>query len=294
MPYAAGGSHDLMVRAMEKVAKKHFGQAIIVKNMPGAGATIGWNELAGSEADGYMLATVSTTALLQPLYSQTRYHYPSALDPLVQILDMPVIAVTQYEQPWNNMTELVSYARKHPGVVKFGHGGLGAGGHVVGEMVAMRAEVNLPQVPFKGESEAFAALLGGHVQLIFTTPLSIKEYVKSGKVKVLGIAAEKHLTDPVFSNVPTFQEEGLDIVFSSWVGLVAPKVMPPEIKGKLLDNLEKIVNDPEYIQNIKGLGMEVSYLGHDDFLKKWLKETRKLTQVVKESGIAEKIAEQKK
>nr|NSL48270.1 tripartite tricarboxylate transporter substrate binding protein [Dendrosporobacter quercicolus DSM 1736] len=294
VPYAAGGSSDMLARAIGKVAYKHLGQNIVIKNVPGAGGILGWNELVKSGEDGYALGTVDTGALLQPLYGTTPYHYPSALDPLVQIMEQPFVAVVRSDSPWNSLSELVDYAKQHPHAVKFGHSGLGNTNHVVGEMLAQNAEITLDQVPFKGVSESLAAVLGGHVELMFSAVPAIQEHVKSGTVKVIGIAATKRMSDPLYSNVPTFQEQGVDVVFGFFLGIAAHKGMPKEVKAKLLDALEKTVNDPEYIETMRKLGMEVNYLGHEEFFQKWLKETRRLAKVVKESGIVEKIAEQKK
>nr|NSL47172.1 tripartite tricarboxylate transporter substrate binding protein [Dendrosporobacter quercicolus DSM 1736] len=294
VPYAPGGTSDMMARAIGKVAYKHLGQNIIIKNVPGAGGILGWNELVESGDDGYTLGTVDASTLLQSLYGTTPYHYPSAIDPLVQIMELPVIAAVRSDCPWNSLTELVDYAKQHPHAIKFGHSGLGSANHLVGEMIAQNTGIVLDQVPFKGASESLAALLGGHVQLMFAAPPAIQEHVKSGAVKVIGVGAAKRMNDYLFSSAPTFQEQGVDVVFSFFVGIAAHKGMPPEIKAKLLAGLEKTVNDPEYIENMKKLGMEVNYVEHREFLKNWLVDTKKITKVVKESGIAEKIAAQKK
>nr|WP_255319596.1 tripartite tricarboxylate transporter substrate binding protein [Dendrosporobacter quercicolus] len=279
---------------MQKVVHKHFGQNIIIKNVPGAGGILGWNELVESEDDGYTLGTVDTSTLLQSLYGATPYHYPSALDPLVQILEMPVVAAVRSDCPWNSLAELVDYAKQNPHAVKFGHSGLGNGTHLVGEMVAQNAGIILDQVPFKGTSESLAAILGGHVQVMFAATPAIQEHLKSGAVKIIGIAVTKRMSDPRYDNIPTFQEQGVDVVFSFFIGIGAHKGMPEEIKAKLVSSLDKTVNDPEYIENMRTLGIEVNYLNHEDFFQRWLKETRRLTKVVEESGIAEKIAAQKK
>nr|WP_092074995.1 tripartite tricarboxylate transporter substrate binding protein [Dendrosporobacter quercicolus]NSL49547.1 tripartite tricarboxylate transporter substrate binding protein [Dendrosporobacter quercicolus DSM 1736] len=294
VPFAPGGASDMVARALGKVAYKHMGQNVIVKNVLGAGGILGWNELVESKDDGYTLGVVDNSALLPTLYETSGYYYPSALDPLVQVIELPDIAVVRSDSPWNSLSELVDYAKQHPHTVKFGHSGLGTGNHLVGEMIAQDAGIALDQVPFKGTSESLAALLGGHIQLMFAIAPRMQEHVKSGTVKVIGVAATKRINDPLYSNVPTFQEQGIDVVFTYWMGIGAHKGMPKEIKAKLLVELEKTVNDPEYIENMKKLGMEVNYLGHEEFFQKWLKESRRLTKVVKDSGIAEKIAEQKK
>ena len=293
VPASAGGTNDMMARSMEKLSEKYLGQPFIVKNVPGGSGTIGWNEVIVSKDDGYTLSTVTTTALLQPLYGEVQYHYPSALDPLVQVISTPIVAVTRSDMAWNNMRELVDYIKHHSGEVKFGHPGLGSGSHVVGEMIGVKSDINLPQVPFRGDSETLAALLGGHVQLIFVAPSSVKEHVKAGKVKMLGVATDKRMSEPEFSDVRTFQEQGIDVVFGFWFGIASHKGIPSDVKSKLLKGLEKIINDPEYSQTMRAMGVSIDYLGHEEFSDKWLNESERLRKIVKETGIAEKIASQK-
>lgn len=294
VPYAAGGSADMMARAMEKVAQKHLGQPLVVTNIAGGASTIGTNELAGAKADGYTIGYVSMGSFLQPLYGQTRYHYPTALEPLVQVMSTPSVAVVLANQPWDSIEDLVQYAKQHPGEIKYGHSGLGSGNHVVGEMFAKEAGIDIAQVPFRGESEALAAVLGGHVQLMFTNPPTVKEYLKSGKVKVLAVAADQRIKDTGFTNIPTFKESGLSVVYHAWHALGAPKGLPPEIRNQLIEDLSRMINDPEFKKNMEDLGMTVEYLGPQEFEKKWIEDNARLTKVIKETGIAEKIAAQKK
>jgi tripartite-type tricarboxylate transporter receptor subunit TctC len=294
VPFAAGGSVDMMARTIEKVALRHLGQAIVVTNIPGGAATIGWNELAGAKPDGYTIGVIGMSSLLQPLYGETRYHYPTALEPFVQVISIPAIAVVRADQPWKDARDLLDYAQQHPGEIKYGHPGLGTGNHVAGEMVALSSGAHMAQVPFKGEADALAALLGGHIQLMFATPPSIKEHLKSGKVRVVGVATEQRLTDPVFSNVPTFKEQGVDVLLSFWYGFGAPKGIPEAEKSKLIAGLQAMVNDPEFKTNMEKSGMPVEYLGAQEFQQKWITDSGRLAKIVKDTGIAERIANQKK
>lgn len=294
VPFAAGGSMDMIARSMEKSAVKHLGQPLVVINMPGGGGTIGMNELAGAKADGYTIGVVGMGAILQPLYGQTRYHYPTALEPLIKVAASPNAVVVLSEKPWKSLGELVTYAKAHPGELKFGHSGLGAGPHLTGEILAKEAGINIVQVPFKGESEALAALLGGHVQLIVVTPSTVKDYIKSGTVRVLGVAEEKRLTIAGFENVPTFKEQGINFAFSFWQGIAAPKGLPAAEKAKLVAGLKEMVNDAAFKKDVENIGMTVEYVGPDKIGAKWAEDNAILTKLVKESGMAELIASQKK
>ncbi|HML89785.1 MAG TPA: tripartite tricarboxylate transporter substrate binding protein [Methylomusa anaerophila] len=299
VPITAGSSPDIMARAMERTAIKHLGQPLIVKNLPGGAATLGWNELAGSKPDGYTIGVVVTGIILQPLYGPTRYHYPTALEPLAQIVSLPIVAVVRADQPWQSIDDLSRYAKEHPGEIKFGHVGLGSPRHIVGEMFAWEAGITITQVPFAGEPEELTALLEGQVQLIFVHTAVIKEYVKNGKVRVLAVATEQRLTDPVLKDVPTFKEQGLNVVFSLWHGIAAPKGLPEYKKARLLEELREIVTDPEFKQNMESFGMPVDYLGPHEFRRKWLidnaelADNERLTKIIKKARIPELIEEQK-
>ncbi|SDF07460.1 tripartite tricarboxylate transporter substrate binding protein [Sporomusa acidovorans] len=295
VPFAAGGGMDIIARSLEKSSIKHLGQPVIVVNMPGGSGTIGMNELAGSKLDGYTIGAVSSGLILQPLYGQTRYHYPTALDPLVKVVDTPVIVATLADKPWGNLSELVSYAKEHPGEIKFSHSGLGTMEHIVGETFAKETSLDIKQVPFKGSSESLAALLGGHVQLIFAaSPAVLKEHIKNGTIKVLGVADEKRLTIPGFENIPTFKEQGINVAFSFWNGIAAPKGLPPAEKEKLAAGLKAMIDDPEFKKNMEEMGISVGYMGPEEFGAEWIKDNEELTKIVKETGIAELIAAQKK
>lgn len=294
VPFSAGGSSDMIARAMEKHSSKYLGQQMIITNMTGGSGSIAWNEIAGAKADGYTIGITGPGVMLQPIYGPTRYHYPTALEPLAQIVSVPFVLVVQAESPWKNINELVDYAKRHPGEIKYSHAGLGSSSNVVGEEFAQKAGIQISQVPFRGDSEGLAALLGGHVQLLVTTYPSVIEHVKSKTVRVLGVVAKQRLTEPIFSNVPTLQEQGLDVAFTMWQGIAAPKGLPDDVKVKLVQGLKNIINDPEFIKNMQGLGMKVEYLGPKDFNEQWLEDSVRLPKIVKETGIAERIAAQKK
>lgn len=293
VPFAAGGSTDLMARAMEKSSTKYLGQQLIVKNVPGGSATIGWNELAGSKPDGYTIGVTANGLILQPLFGPTKFHYLTALEPLAQIANTPVVLAVKADAPWNTIQDLVKYAREHPGEVKYGHSGLGTSVHIVVELLAKEANIELSQVPFRGEAESIAALLGGHIQMMTGAPSGIKEHLKAGTVKVLAVSSSERMNDPVFAAAPTFREQGLNVTFDMWYGVAAPKGLPAPVKAKLAEGLKKMTDDPEFCKTIEGLGMSPNYLGPEQTTNVWLAENQRLSQFVKESGLAERIAKQK-
>jgi tripartite-type tricarboxylate transporter receptor subunit TctC len=294
VPFGVGGGMDLVARLLEKTAPTHLGQPLVIINKPGGAGTLAWNELAGANPDGYTIGMIAIEVLLQPLYSPTKYHYPTALEPIVQISESSMVMAIQAEQPWQNTDDLIMYAKQHPGKIKFGHSGMGGLAHVAGESFAKSADIQLEQVPFQSSAETMTNLLGGHTQVAFVNPASAKEYMKDGMIRVLAMASEKRLADPIFANVPTFKEQGLDVIGSGWYGIAAPKDLPIEVKTKLSEGFKIIINDPEFKKSIEQLGLQASYLGPKESGEIWLTDSQKLTQIAQETGILDKIKAQKK
>ena len=279
VPFSVGGTGDILARMLEKSSSKYLGQTLIVINKPGGTGTLGWNELAGSS--------------LHPLYRSTKYNYATSLDPLAQFASIPMLLAIQANQPWQNINELIKYGKQYPGRLKFSHVGIGSLNHIAGEAFAHSADITLEQVPCLGGAEAVTALLGGHVEIAVIGPSLAKEYVKNGNLRVLAVATDQRLTDPVFANVPTFKEQGLNIVLSNWWGIAAPKELPIEVKDKLSKGFETMISDPEFKKSIELMGLQYEYLGPRDSQLYWLTEREKLTNKIQETGILDLIKSQK-
>jgi len=293
VPFSAGGGLDVIARALEKMAPKYLGQPLVVVNKPGGAGTIGWNELASASPDGYTLSISAIDLLLQPLYGSTKYHYPTALEPLVQVSTSPWILVVHAEQPWQDVNAVINYAKQHPGDVKFGHTGIGSPSHIIGETFAKASGITLEQVPFRGASEVTVALLGKHIQMGFINPSTVKEQIKNGTLRALATTSEQRLTDPDLAYIPTFKEQGFDLVLTNWYGVASPKGLPPEVKTKLAEGLKAIISDPEFKINVEKLGLQVEYLDPKESAEKWLSDSAHLTKAVQETGIADLIKVQK-
>ena len=295
VPFSAGGGLDLVARALEKVAPKHLGQSIIVVNKLGGGGTIGWNELSNATPDGYTIGITSPELLTLPLYGGTsKYNYPTALEPLAQISATPMVLVVHSEESWGNLNELVTYGKQHPGSLKFGHGGIGSFSHMIGESFAKSAHMTLEQVPFRGGSEVAIALLGKHLELAIVAPATVKEHIKNGTLKALAISGRHRMADPELAQIPTFAEQGFDVVFNNWQVIAAPKDLPPNIKAQLVAGLKEMIFDPEFKKTMDLLGVEVEYVDEKDTAVKWISEREKITKLLKETGILDLIKSQKK
>jgi len=293
VPFSAGSAIDLVARGLEKVAPKHLGQSLVVINKPGSTGSLGLNELVSSNPDGYTIGISSVEVLLNPIFGATKYNYITALDPLAQVTTTPWIIAVLADQPWKNIADLAEYGKQNRGQLKFGHQGIGSLSHIAGETFIKTTGSSMEQVPFRGGSETMAALLGGHVQVAFISPAMVKEYVKNGKVRVLGVTDEQRLTDPLFAEVPTCKEQGFDMVFNIWFDVSAPKELSSEVKNKLADGLKNMIADPEFQKNIENMGLQLNYLGPKESAAKWQADSKKLTKTVQETGILDLIKAQK-
>jgi tripartite-type tricarboxylate transporter receptor subunit TctC len=294
VPFSVGGGLDLTARSLEKLAPKYLGQPLIVVNRPGGAGAIGWGELAGANPDGYTIGITGIDMLLLPLYGSAKYDYPIALAPIAQVAASPMVLAVQANKPWQTLDDLIKYAKKNPGDLKFGHGGVGSFPHLLGEMFGQTANISIEQVPFSGASEATAALLGGHVQLSFVNPMVIKEHVKNGTIRILAVTGEQRISDPVLAQVPTFKEQGLDVILTNWYGIAVPKEMPVKVKNKLAEGFKALISDPEFTNNMSNIGLPVQYLGPQETQDKWLADSQKLITTLKDTGVLEKIKAQRK
>lgn len=293
VPFGAGGALDLVARMLDKTAAKHLGQPLVIINKPGSAGAIGWNELVNAAPDGYTMGISSSDIFLHPLYNSTKYNYPTALEPLAQVTSTPFVMAVQANKQWKSTAELISYSKQHPDELKFGHTGIGSHSHVLGETFSKSADITLKQVPYRSAAEAVASLLGGHVQVIFINPGSVKEYMKAGTIRILAVTSNNCLTDPVFADVPTFKEAGFAIFSSGRFNIVVPKELPTTIKVKLAQGLKAIITDPEFKRDIENMGLQYEYLDSEQSQKQWLIENKELTKAVREAGIIELIKSQK-
>lgn len=290
VPFAAGGGTDSQARALSKVAAKHLKHPLVILNKPGGGGNIGLSEVARSAPDGYTLGLSCPEIIFHSVYGTTKYHYLTALDPIVQFSSVPFLLVVNAESPWNSVEEMLAYGKSSP--LKFSHGGIGSASHVLGEVFSKLNNITSIQVPFRGGSEKTAMLLGKHVDATFIAPAPVKEYVKAGKLKVLAITGSKRMIDPLFADVPTLQEHGIDIDYSDWCGIASPKPLPPEIKAKLAADLKEMIQDPELKSAVEMLGAQLDYLGPEESQQKWIEDAQRLKKMVVDTRIIDIVKKQ--
>lgn len=290
VPMAAGGPSDLTARAMEKLSSKYLGQALVIENKTGAGGALGYNEIVNATPDGYTLGLAATNMLLQPLYGSTEYTYSEEFYPVAQAVSNPIAVAVLADSPINTLEELIEHAKTNPGKLKYAYTNVGSLPHVVSAMFISQTDTLMEPVPFQGGADSMTAFLGNNVQVSFTQISELKAHAANGTVKILAIATEERLTG--FPELPTFKEQGLDIVSSTWFGIVAPKNVPEEIKAKVAGAFNQIIMDPEFVKTAEDLGYIVDYLSPEDLAEKWATEQQAYKDIIEQSGIGEEMARQ--
>ena len=245
VPFAAGGPTDLVGRLMAHGMEKELGQNIIVENKPGGGSNIGSELVVRAKPDGYtlLLGTIANATNMS-IYNNLSYNTERDLVAITQFMSSPSVLVVNPSLPINNLNELIAYAKANPGKLSFASSGAGGSPHLAGEMLKLRAGIDLLHVPYKGASPALNDVLGGNVSMGFMTAAGALPSINAGKLRPIAVAGLQRL--PQLPNVPTMGEAGIaDFEVSSWNGLFAPAGTPPAILQKLADAALKVITQPE-------------------------------------------------
>ena len=264
--FAPGGATDIAARLAAVYIEKYLGQSVAVLNRPGAGGEIGFTALAEAKPDGYTIGFINTPNLLGiPLQRKARYSLDSFI-PVAQLMDDPDAFLALKDSPFNNLADVVKFAKENPNKITYCSTGIGSDDHIATEMLCLAAGIKMKHVPFDGAGTARTAVLGGHVMLGVFNVSEAKEYVSGGQIKILGQMADAR--HPMFPDTPTFKEQGYDITMSSIRGLAMPAGTPEDIVNKFAEACEKAIKDPEFQQKCADASLPLEFLGPKEYLAK--------------------------
>lgn len=259
--YAPGGGTDIVARLMAQAIQKHLGPnaSIVVVNRPGAGGGIGFSELANAKPDGYTIGFINTPNVLTiPIERKSNFHW-SNYDLLGNVVDDPGNFSVHADTPIKNMSELIAYAKANPEKVTYGTTGVGSDDHLAALMVERTAGVKLMHVPFKGAGEVRSAIAGKQIMVAAINIGEALQYEKGGTpLRHLGQMSEKRSS--LAPNVPTFKEQGLNVIMASLRGIAAPKGLPADVKEQLVNAVQKAVADPDFQIKAANVFAPVRYL----------------------------------
>jgi tripartite-type tricarboxylate transporter receptor subunit TctC len=283
VPWPAGGSSDLALRAFAEALQKHLGQQVVVENRPGASGTLGPAQMAATaKPDGYTIAQIPITVFRLPYMTKTTFDPTKDFTYIAGLTGYTFGVVVQSKSPWKTFQELIDYAKANPGKVKYGTPGTGTSLHIGMEQIAKQAGVKWTQVPFKGAAETNAALLGGHVDAVADST-GWRALVESGDFRLLvtwGATRTKN-----WPNVPTLKELGIPLVANSPYGVAGPKGMDPKVVQALHDAIAKAVKEPVYLDSLVKFDQEPAYLNTADYEKHAAEQIEEAKRLVSELGL---------
>lgn len=285
VPFAAGGTTDVLARAVGAELSKSLGQPVIVESKPGAGATLGADFVAKAKPDGYTLLmgavhhTIATS-----VYPKLPYSFQKDLAPVTTVALVPNILVVNPAIPAKNVAELVSYAKANAGKLNFGSNGNGTAQHLIGAQFEVMGGVQLVHVPYKGSGPLTTDLLGGQISMSFDTITPVLQYVKSGKLRALAVTTAKRSS--TLPDVPTLDESGMKgFNLGTWFGILAPAATPKEIVVRLNTEIVKIINSPDFKKKMAEIGAEPVGNTSEQMAAQIKEDTERYAKLVKDAKV---------
>ena len=243
VPFAPGGSVDVLARVVGQKLQDSWGQPVVVESRPGASTLIGTTAAAKAAPDGYTLViSVSNHTTNPAMREKMPYDTLKDFRPISLMARTPVVVYANPQVPANDLTALVALAKAKPGTVTFGSAGTGSMTHLTAELLKQSAGVDMTHVVYRGGTPALTDVISGHLNMTFATVGQALPQYRAKQVKALGISSEKRY--PSVPEIPTFKEQGIDLVTTEWYGLLAPAGTPPEIVNKLNAEVRKILSQP--------------------------------------------------
>jgi tripartite-type tricarboxylate transporter receptor subunit TctC len=261
VPFPAGGRTDLTARALAEAMREDLRQPVVVVNKPGASGVLGAKDLAGAQPDGYTLGLFSTGFLT------TQYTVPTPTSAkeyeLVALINYdPAAMAASAASGWTSVAQVVAAGKAKPRGIKVGINP-GNSAHIFAGAFAKSAGLDVIYVPFKGGSERATAIAGGHIDLDFDIVAPMKPLMDAGKLRVLGVAAERRMA--LYPQIPTFREQGVELLIYSWHGVFAPKGTPQPVLAAVDASLQRVSREPKFLAQMEKLLLGVRYMNRQEF-----------------------------
>ncbi len=286
VPFAPGGTSDILARLIAPKLQELLGQTVIVENKPGAAGHIGAYQVATADKDGHtlLLIDVSSLAIAPSMIAKMTYAPTKDLAPVGMILFAPYVLAAHPSLPAKNVAELVAYAKANPGKIAFANAGIGVANHIAGLQLTSAWGVDMLHVPYKGGADAIKAVVSGEGQLILNGATATAGFVKQGQMKGLAVSGDQRVE--AIKDVPTFTELKLAAADSgTWQGVFATAGTPPAVVEKLNAELNKALAQPDVAKRIMEIGGQAKP-GKPTDLAKWLEtNTVSYAKIIKDAGI---------
>ena len=286
VPWPAGGATDRHLRVLAETTSKHLGQPVVIDNKPGASGTLGGATMAATaKPDGYTIAQLPITIFRLPYMQKVSFDPRKDFSFIIHVTGYTFGTAVHATSQWKTWGDLLSYARANPGKIRYATPGTGSTLHITMEQIALREGIKWTQVPFKGEAEMTAALLGDHVEAA-AGGTGMGPLVDSGDFRMLVVWTEQRT--PRFPDSPTLVEEGQKIISESPYGLAGPKGMDPKIMKILHDAFKKGMEDPAHLAILKELSQPLIYKNSEDYKAFAMQIIEEQQQLIQQLGLGAK------
>ncbi|GAA4324278.1 tripartite tricarboxylate transporter substrate binding protein [Pigmentiphaga soli] len=254
VPFAPGGSTDVVIRLLAPRLTEQLGQSVVVENRPGGGAIIGMNVVARAAPDGYTLGVASLSFGANPfLHSEMPFDAERDFAPISLVALVPMVMAVNPSVPAHSVQELVALAKKNPGQINYASAGTGSSNHLATELLAYLTGSKMTHVPYKSGGEAVTSIVGGQTSVLFATIPSALQYFKAGRLR--GLAVTSAQRDPTLPDIPTVAESGVPgYEVNDWQGLYAPAGTPPAVVARVHQALTAALAQPGVKEGIERVG----------------------------------------
>ncbi|MES2192431.1 MAG: tripartite tricarboxylate transporter substrate binding protein [Pseudomonadota bacterium] len=285
VPFAPGGSTDVVARLIAQRLGDALRQPVVVENKPGSGSVLGADLVAKAAPDGYTLVMAANSCIAPGPLMRSSMPY----DPINDFVHIAMIGsfpngfMVRADHPAKTMQEFIAMARAKPGSINYASAGIGTSGFLSGELLKQTAKLNMVHVPYKGSGPAIIELLGGQLDALFEGLVTATGYVKSGKLRLLAITSERRVK--AFPEIPTLGEVVPGVSGAAWFGISAPAKTPAAVTERLQAEIQAIVQSPEMQTRLTDLGMTPMAYGAAEYLAFIQSENRKWAPVIKASNV---------
>jgi tripartite-type tricarboxylate transporter receptor subunit TctC len=284
LPFPPGGPTDMLGRAIAQKVSEQVGQPVVPENRPGAGGNLGLELTAKSPPDGYTMALSSSIIALAPaLYKKLNYEQKD-LAPVALVAEIRNIILVHPSVPAKSVKELVALARKNPGKLNYGSGGVGTTTHLTPELIMSITKTKMVHIPFKGSGLALIALTAGEIDVLIMAVPAAAGQVKAGRARALAVLATER--SPALPEVPSAKELGIeDYIVQLWYGILAPAGTPANLINRLNAEIVKAVNSPDLKKRLQDAGIDPLTSTPEEFARFIAKETPRYASIVKGANI---------
>jgi tripartite-type tricarboxylate transporter receptor subunit TctC len=285
VPFPAGGTTDVLARALAEKLTLSLGQTVIVESKPGAGATLGADHVAKARPDGYTLLVGAVHhTIASSVYRKLPYDFQKDLAPITTIAMVPNVLVVNAATPARKVSELVAMLKARPGGATYGSNGNGTAQHLIGTQFQNLTATDVVHVPYKGSGPLVTDLLGGQITMSFDTVTPVLPHIRSGKLRALAVTTARRSS--ALPEVPTLDEEGLKgFDIGTWFGVLAPAATPKDIVARLNLEMVKVIQSPEFRKRMDEIGAEPIGNSADQMAQQVRSETEKFSKLVRDAKV---------